>query len=86
MKKSGILVFVLGLFLFTSCAIHLYVDYQNETTSTGKVVLKPSKPTQRTFVTINDSVVVDKKFVKSLTLNNVPRGGGYVVNYTSENG
>lgn len=85
MKKIGFLVLAFGLLLFTSCAKHLYVDYQNETINTGKLVLKPSKPTQRTYVTINDSLVVDKKFAKSITLNNVPQGA-HVVNYTSENG
>ena len=85
MKNTGFLALALGLLLFTSCAKHIYVDYQSEATNTGKLVLKPSKPTQRTFVTINDSLVVDKKFAKSVTLNNVPKGA-HVVNYTSENG
>ncbi len=85
MKKTTFLALAFGLLLFTSCAKHLYVDYHDESENTGKVVLKPSKPTQRTFVTINDSLVVDKKFAKSVTLENVPEGD-YVVNYTSENG
>jgi len=85
MKKIGFLALTFGLLFFTSCAKHIYVDYQNETANTGKVVIKPSKPTQRTYVTINDSLVVDKKFVKSVTINNVPNGN-FVVNYTSENG
>lgn len=84
MKKIGFLALTFGLLLFNSCAKHIYVDYQNESTNTGKVVLKPSKPTQRTYVTINDSLVVDKKFAKSVTLNNVPKGA-HVVNYISEN-
>ncbi len=84
MKKIGFLALTFGLLFFTSCAKHIYVDYQNETANTGKVVIKPSKPTQRTYMTINDSLVVNKKFVKSVTLKNVPVGA-YVVNYTSEN-
>ncbi len=85
MKKIGFLALTVTLLFFTSCAKHIYVDYQNETANTGNVVLKPSKPTERTYVTINDSLVVNKKFVKSVTLRNVPPGA-YVVNYTSENG
>ena len=85
MKKIGFLALAFGLLFFTSCAKHIYVDYQNESANTGKLVLKPSKPTQRTYVTINDSLVVDKKFAKSIILNNVPQGA-HVVNYTSENG
>lgn len=85
MKKTTFLALAFVLLFFTSCAKHIYVDYQNEATNTGKVILKPSKPTQRTYVTINDSLVVDKKFAKSVTLVNVPEGD-YVVNFTSENG
>lgn len=84
MKKISLFALALGLLLFTSCAKHIYVDYQNEATNTGTLVIKPSKPTQRTFVTINDSLVVDRKFAKSVSLKNVPEGA-HVINYTSEN-
>jgi hypothetical protein len=85
MKKIGFLTLAIGLLFFTSCSKHIYVNYQTETANTGKVVLKPSKPTEKTYVTINDNLIVDKKNVKSVTINNVP-SGDYVIHYTSENG
>lgn len=85
MNKIGILTMAIGLLIFTSCSKHIYVNYQTETANTGKVVLKPSKPTGNTYVTINDNLIVDKKNVKSVTIRNVPNGD-YVIHYTSENG
>lgn len=85
MNKIGILTMAIGLLFFTSCSKHIYVNYQTETANTGKVVLKPSKPTEKTYVTINDNLIVDKKNVKSVTIRNVPNGD-YVIHYTSENG
>lgn len=84
MRRLGFLAVAFVLLFFTSCAKHIYVDYQNHANGTGTVVLKPSKPTERTFVTINDSLIVDKKFAKSVTIKNVPQGN-YLVNYISEN-
>ncbi len=85
MKKLGVFTLAIGLLFFTSCAKHIYVNYQTETSNTGKIVIKPSKPTEKTFVTINDNLIVDRKFVQSVTINNVP-SGDYKVHFTSENG
>jgi len=85
MNKIRILTMAIGLLFFTSCSKHIYVNYQTETANTGKVVLKPSKPTEKTYVTINDNLIVDKKNVKSVTIRNVP-DGDYLIHYTSENG
>jgi hypothetical protein len=57
----------------TSCAKNIYVDYQRESANTGKVVLKPSNPVVAN-VTLNDNLIVDNKHVKSITINNVPKG------------
>ena len=73
-----------GLLIFSSCSKHIYVNYQTESANTGKVVLKPSKPTDKTYVTINDNLIVDRKNVKSVTINNVPNGD-YNIHYTSDN-
>ena len=85
MKKIAFLSLVISLLFFTSCSKHIYVNYQSDSTNTGKVVLKPSTQTEKTFVTINDNLLVDKKNVKSVTINNVPNGE-YVIHYTSESG
>jgi uncharacterized protein YcfL len=84
MKKYQLLILTSGLLIFSSCSKHIYVNYQTESTNTGKVVLKPSNPTERTFVTINDNLIVDKKNVKSITINNVPNGD-FNIHYTSYN-
>jgi hypothetical protein len=83
--KNFYLGFLAASFLFfTSCAKDLTVTYQMESANTGKVVLKPSTSTDRTMVTINDQLVVDGKFVKSVTILNVPNGD-HVIHYTADN-
>tara|TARA_B110000971_G_C19615269_1_gene322222 strand:+ start:65 stop:472 length:408 start_codon:yes stop_codon:yes gene_type:complete len=84
MRKIQILFLMSGLLIFSSCSKHIYVNYQTESANTGKVVLKPSKPTDKTYVTINDNLIVDRKNVKSVTINNVPNGD-YNIHYTSDN-
>lgn len=84
MKKLFFLSIV-TLILFTSCAKHIYVSYQTETANTSSIVLKPSKATEKTNVTINDNLIVDRKNVKDVTIKNVPEGT-HVVNFTSESG
>lgn len=84
MKNILLLFLIGGLLMCTSCAKHLYVDYQSDPSNTGKIVLMPNKPTGGTFVTINDKLIVNKKIVKSVTISNVPKGN-YEINYTSEN-
>lgn len=84
MKKSQLLLLVIAVFVLSSCSKNIYVSYNSEKESTGKVVLKPSKPTVRTFVTINDNLVVDKKRVKSVTITNIP-DGEHQIHYASDN-
>ena len=84
MRKIHLQFLISGLLIFSSCSKHIYVNYQIESVNTGKVVLKPSKPTERTYVTINDKLIVDKKNVRSVTINNVPNGD-YNIHYTADN-
>ena len=84
MKRTKLLLFAIGLLFFTSCGKDLYVSYQTENSNTGKIVLKPIKPTPKTYITINDSLIVDRKHVKSVTINNVPEGE-YQIHYLSDN-
>lgn len=84
-SKTTSLVYFTAIFTFTSCSKDIYVNFQTESSNTGKIVLRPSKSTDKTFVTINDNLIVNKKNVKSVTINNVPYGN-YIINYTSENG
>lgn len=51
----------------------------------GKIVLKPTKPTNKTYMTINDNLFVDKQSnIKAITVYNVPEGE-YDIHYTSDN-
>lgn len=84
-KTVKLLTIVVLSTLFTSCAKNYYVNYQTESANTSKIVIKPTKPTARTYVTINDNLIISKKNVNSITINNVPNGD-YTVHYTSENG
>ncbi|MDP2188329.1 MAG: hypothetical protein Q8J69_06565 [Sphingobacteriaceae bacterium] len=84
MKKALLLQLSLALVLLSSCAKNIHVNYQSDSANTGKVVLKPAEPTNRTYVTFNDSLLVNKKYVKSVTIHNVPSGEHHV-HYTSNN-
>lgn len=82
--KTSSFILIVGLFVFSSCSRHIYVNYQPDSANTGKVVIKPTKPTSRTYVTVNDNLLVDRKYAKSVTINNIP-DGEYILHYTSDN-
>jgi len=84
MRKYCLFTLIGGLLILSSCSKDIHVNYQTESANTGKVVLKPSRPTTSTYVTIDDNLIVDKKKVKSVTINNVP-DGDYNIRYTSDN-
>ncbi len=75
--------FLLFPILFCSCAKNLTVNYQTETGNTGTVVLRPSSSTDKTNVTMNDNLLVKRKYVKSVTIKNVPYGD-HVITYASD--
>jgi len=72
--KNILKISICSLLLFSSCAKHIYVDYQYESENTGRIVLQPTKATEKTFVYIYNNIIVNKKNVKSVTINNVPVG------------
>ncbi|MFN3784652.1 MAG: hypothetical protein ACK4R6_12070 [Spirosomataceae bacterium] len=83
MKTKMAFLLISGMFLFSSCAKHIQVAYQTETSNTGSVAIKLNRPTPFTYVTINDQLIVNRKNVKSLTVNNLP-AGEYTIHYTTE--
>lgn len=85
MRKFKLMILVLVVLLSASCSKHIYVSYQTETANTSSIVLKPSKQTAKTNVTINDNLIVERKNVKDITIKNVPEGI-HTINYTSESG
>ena len=68
------------LLLFSSCAKNLslnYSDYSNNdnvSKSFGTLYLEPSRASEMTSVTIDDNLIVSKKHVKSITIENIPVG------------
>jgi hypothetical protein len=74
MKKIQITILIVSVLSFSSCSKHMYIAYQAESSNTGKVVLKPSKPTYKTNVSISDNLIVNNKRLKSLTIDNIPYG------------
>jgi len=84
MKRIKLLILATGLLIFASCSEHVWVNFQTESANTGKVILKPNKATRNTYVTVNDKLIVDKEYVKSVTISNIP-SGDYNIHYTSDN-
>lgn len=83
--KTKLFLLIAVVFLATSCAKNLYVSYQPESANTSTVVIKPSKATEKSNLTINDNLIVNNKMVKSVTIQNVPKGD-YTLNFTCESG
>jgi hypothetical protein len=77
------LVLALSL-LLSSCALNYFYIYQPDQTKTGKALFIPTGPTSNTYVTLNDSLIIENKYLKSLTLENLPNGD-YSLHYTSLN-
>ena len=75
-------ILLLFLLICSSCAQQLVIPYSSDANVNGQIFLKPIKPTTKTFIRLNDSLIVDKKFIKSITIEHVP-DGQYVINYVS---
>jgi PBP1b-binding outer membrane lipoprotein LpoB len=72
MKKLSSL-FLVAL-MMSSCARNIVVNYSDDTNNTGTLTIQPSRPTGRTFLTVNDNVLVEKKAVRKITVQNLPEG------------
>lgn len=81
--KNLLIVSIIAI-LFSSCARNMYVDLHANKTNTAKIVIKPSMTTRKTFITLNDSLIVNNKIVKSLTLTGI-EPGEYKLQYASGN-
>jgi len=82
MKPTSILV--IFLFLFSSCAKNIYVNYseysnnQKASKEVGTLYLEPVRNSEMTSVTIDDNIIVSRKHVKSITIENIPEGEHHV--------
>lgn len=84
MNKNLIFVFTIGHLFLSSCSKNIFLNYQTDSINTGILVLKPSNSTKRTYVTVNDHIVVNKENVKSVTIYNIPEGDNNI-NYICDN-
>jgi len=74
------LLFILSVFILSSCA----KDYvTNVGTGNGSIMMKPTKPTGGTYVTVDDELVIDNKNVKSVKITGLEDGETKVI-YKSE--
>ncbi len=67
------LLFMLPL-LFASCAKSIVVNYSDDTSSKGSVVMLPSKPLFGSSLTVNGKLLVEQKAVRRITVKNLPDG------------
>lgn len=82
MKIQTFFILFILIIAFSSCALSYTYTYQQDASITGKAVFLPSIPTSNTSVTLNDSIILDHKYVKSLTLENLP-DGDYQLHFSS---
>jgi hypothetical protein len=61
---------------FCSCS-NIVVNYGNPTPNSGHIVVKTNYAVY-TNLTLNDSLLIDGKHVKSITIKNVPEGVNYL--------
>tara|TARA_B110000240_G_C13183517_1_gene318802 strand:- start:134 stop:562 length:429 start_codon:yes stop_codon:yes gene_type:complete len=89
MRSATLLLFI--SIIFSSCAQHLLVDYsefdnlKSTQKEIGTLSLVPSRPTEKTSITVNDKLIVLQKYTKSVTIVNIPEGS-YNVLYTVGSG
>ena len=74
MKNALLFTLLCAALLVSSCARHIIVNFQESADSTGSIVITPTAPIQGSVLTIDDKLLVDKKFIKKITVKNVPIG------------
>ena len=69
----SIILLLVNVLIFSSCAKNIVVNYANPAPNSGNIVIKPTSHVYANL-TINDSLIVNYKNVKSITIKNVPEG------------
>ena len=76
-------ILLITIFIYSSCARQMVIPFTSDSNADAQIFIKPIKPTSRTLITINDILIVNKKFIKSVTINHLP-SGTYTINYASD--
>ncbi len=72
MKK--LLSLFLASLLLASCSKHLIINFSDSASNTGSLTIQPSRPISRTYLTVDDKLLVERKYVKKITVNQIPAG------------
>lgn len=71
--QNSTLILFSALLIFNSCAKNIVVNYGNPSPNSGNIVVRPTSSVYSNL-TFNDSLLVKYKYVKSITIKNVPEG------------
>jgi hypothetical protein len=74
MKTGRIQILLCIAFIFSSCAKNILVNYQEDPVNTTNLVLRFSKVSHHTRLSVNDKLLVDGKLARSVTVMNLPSG------------
>lgn len=64
------------ILVFSACdePEDIHIHYSQDSTATGQIYLIPDLPTALTFVVMNDEILVENKYLRSVTIYGVPIG------------
>ncbi|MBS1689083.1 MAG: hypothetical protein JSS96_10190 [Bacteroidetes bacterium] len=83
-KLNFLLLLFIPVIFISSCAKDIYMSYPATGEASGTIVLRPTKTTENTYVSIDSNLIVTNERVRSVTIHNIPDGVHYV-QYTASN-
>lgn len=60
--------------LFTSCALNYFYSYTSNPMNKGNIKFLPTRHLSKSYVLLNDSLILNGRNLKSLTIENLPDG------------
>jgi len=72
MKKA--FFFLLMAILLDGCSRSIMISYSHAPENNSTLILQPSKPVEKAFLTVNNQLLVDSKNVKKITISKLPQG------------
>lgn len=74
--------FILAMILLPGCAQSILINYSyDQSKPVGKLIVIPDKPIEGTNFVMDGRLLVDNKYVKRITVENIPTGV-YAINMT----
>ncbi len=84
MKNLKVLFLLLPI-LFGACAKSLVVNFSEDASATGTLHLLPSKQLSEVSLTVDGKLLVEREWVKKITVKNIP-AGDHNYHLTCDNG